>query len=427
MSSREGMTQPNAGSNTDDGFPQFPQYPRSDLAGPPSIISSRMTDIASEDGGDREAQASTGGQRRSTLVSEGQSRPGTARTGATGRGPWPQGAPLRRGLSGKGKRGSVSGSISGSTVGGRPVSSASRSHVPSLTSHAFFHPMNAQKLQAQRGMASRPSTMARQMMTQDNAAADETGNNTARHSLASNPVAQLANKLSDEGEAQPPPSRGTEITEHETYDRVTANTSPTQGHYAPASLTESMRPLQKKAGERGLAVDVDKAYKPGGNLPTPSRTPRSFRSSFLLPSRNGSGSNREMQGGEKLESVASSPQFPQQRSAPKPVPKLEKSKLKLGHNYEYFEGNTVFCIGGRLQNTRDRPINIGTGLAVVLPCVLFFVFSAPWIWDNISPAIPITFAYVFYVSISSFIHASASDPGVSVIRNLHRGCSADCF
>jgi palmitoyltransferase ZDHHC9/14/18 len=50
-------------------------------------------------------------------------------------------------------------------------------------------------------------------------------------------------------------------------------------------------------------------------------------------------------------------------------------KSALGKNYEYFEGNTIFWLGGRLQNARDRPINIATGVFLVLPAILFFVFS----------------------------------------------------
>jgi len=102
----------------------------------------------------------------------------------------------------------------------------------------------------------------------------------------------------------------------------------------------------------------------------------------------------------------------------------EKLKSTLGHNYEYFEGNTVFFLGGRLQNSRQRPVNIATGSFVVIPGVLFFIFSAPWIWHNISPAIPITFGYLFYISISSFIRASVTDPGI-LPRNLHRFPPAD--
>ncbi len=38
---------------------------------------------------------------------------------------------------------------------------------------------------------------------------------------------------------------------------------------------------------------------------------------------------------------------------------------------------------------------------------------APWLWHYVSPAIPIIFAYIFYVCISSYLHASLSNPGVS--------------
>jgi palmitoyltransferase ZDHHC9/14/18 len=132
-----------------------------------------------------------------------------------------------------------------------------------------------------------------------------------------------------------------------------------------------------------------------------------------MPRAESGSGNREMQGGEKLESVASSPRVSPADGNGKAPPTKDKIKAELGRNYEYFQGNTVFCIGGRLQNTRHRPVNIATGSCIVIPGVLFFIFSAPWIWNNISPAIPITFAYLFFICMSSFLHASASDPGVS--------------
>ncbi|KAK3393034.1 DHHC palmitoyltransferase-domain-containing protein [Podospora didyma] len=411
---------PERSTSPDDPDDSFPQFPRSEIAGPPSIISSRMTDIGTEDGGDLEAQRSAAGQRRSAFYSDGQSRPGTARTGMSSRGPWAQPTPLRRGLSGK--RGSISASTASGSLGARPSSSTSRSHVPSLTSHAFFRPMSSQRLQAQRG-ASRPATMSRQQESPENAPAEVAGN-PARHSLLSSLNARLEGQIDEAGELRSPPSRGTEMTEQETLDRITANTSPTHGHNATASLTDSVRPLQRKPGDRrNLTVNVDKNYKLGGNLPTPIRTPRSFRSSFLLPGRIEShdGSNREIEGGEKLESVASTPHLPRQSrdSDRKAAVRTQKRDSKPGHNYQYFEGNTVFCFGGRMQNTKHRPINIATGSLVVIPCILFFVFSAPWIWNNISPAIPIIFAYGFYICMSSFLHASVTDPGI-LPRNLHR-------
>jgi palmitoyltransferase ZDHHC9/14/18 len=201
------------------------------------------------------------------------------------------------------------------------------------------------------------------------------------------------------------------MTEQETMERVTANTSPTHGHHPTGSLSESVRPLQRNlANAKGLSLTIDKSYKNGGGLPTPSKSPRSFRSSFLLPTRGDAAPhspNRSTQGREKLSSVASSPGLTP-IDAPKPAP-----KQTLGANHQYFTGNTVFWLGGRFQNTREKPINIVTGLFVAIPGVLFFVFSAPWFWHNISPSIPIVFAYVFYICMSSFVHASVSDPGVS--------------
>ncbi len=394
-------------ASNDDGFPQFPRSER----GPPSIISSRMTDIMTEDGGDSDAQrGGSGSQRKSALYSEGTSRPGTSRTAMSQRAPWGQGTSLRRGLSGK--RLSVGG---GSVAGAaRPVSSMSRSHVPTLTSHAFFRPMSSQKLQAQRGIA-RPSTMRSQVAPSDVAG------ETNRDSLVSNQGAAVVGIVpsGDEGETRPPPSRGTEFTEQEAYDRITANTSPTHGYHPTSSVTDSVRPLHRKPeAARNLTLDINKTYKTSTNTPTPVRTPHSMRSSFLMQRMESSNGNREMEGGEKLDSLASSPQLPPSTTDRIPPPKEEKKKPAMGRNYEYFLGNTVFCLGGRLQNTRHRPVNIATGSFIVIPGALFFGFSAPWIWNNLSPAIPITFAYVFFICMSSFIHASVTDPGVCPYPNI---------
>ncbi|RDL35940.1 Palmitoyltransferase [Venustampulla echinocandica] len=402
-----------------DSFPN-PHVAQSDAGDVASILSSRMTDIASDDGGEYEHATIDPGrvitqsprnQRRSiqTATGEGASRPDTALTGVSSqRGAWPHSPPSRRGYPAGNtlQRGGTMGSISGST-GTRPPSS-SRTHVPSLTSHAFFHPMSSQRLQAQRGP--RPPTVHQ---NEDGSA--EGGSSVGRHSVNSNKTLRQAHH-SQEGRYGPvPPSPGTEMTEQDTAGRITANTSPTYGFHTTGSLSDSVRPLQSNpANTKGLSVNIDKSYKNGTTVPTPSKSPRSFRSSFLLPSRGDvapNSPNRSTHGREKLSSVASSPGL-----TPVDPPKAPP-KLKSGKNYEYFTGNMVFCWGGRLQNTRDKPINIATGLFVVLPGVLFFVFSASWLWHNISPAIPILCAYIFYICLSSFIHASVSDPGI-LPRNL---------
>ncbi|KAL0937423.1 palmitoyltransferase erf2 [Colletotrichum truncatum] len=442
MTSKDQGTGPNT-PGSDYGFPK-PQFPGlSDRPGPPSIISSRMTDIASDDGGEASAHAlSENPRRRSGMASDTLSRPGTAKTGLSGsREGWRRGPPPRlnyiTSLQEK-RRSTGAGSTAGS-ISTRPPSSASRSHVPSLTSSAFFRPMSSQKLQAQRGGGSRPATQNRQQPTIEDAqptdqspsaaaaAAVASGGPNARHSIISNPisnpVARLQRQLSVDGDGRPPPSRGTEYTDQGTYDRITANTSPTQGHHPAGSMSESVTPIYRQhRNSRNLSVNIDRGFRDRGNQPSPAKSPRSFRSSFLLPGRSDgeqNKSNRSLPGAEKLSSTASTPRLnPDDPSRPADRHNLKSSKTNLGYVFQYFEGNTVFCIGGRFQNTKHRPVNVATGLFIIIPAVLFFAFSAPWIWHNISPAVPITFAYLFYICISSFFHASLSDPGI-LPRNLH--------
>lgn len=400
---------PNAASSSNDAGLLDP-YGR---AGPPSIISSRMTDIASEDGDEAESPKRT--QRRSLATSESRSRPDTARTAASSR---HHPHPLRKthlsGLAQRRSGGSVASSV------GRTPSTTSRSHVPSLTSNAFYRPMSSQKLQAQRGgtRISQQQQQQQQPARVDEAAGDGGEASGGFHGLTTPRAGQ---HVSDDG-SYGPPSRGTEATGPETIDRRTANTSPTtQGHHAQGSITDSVRPLQKRAEARDLTVGVDRGYMDRAGSFSGIRTPRSFRSSFLMP-RSDSGQNGSrrsgLEGAEKLSSGASTPHPASSRqgtpgsragaaAAGPPTPS------RVGRVFEYFEGNTVFCLGGRFQNARQRPVNVATGLFVVVPSVLFFVFSASDLWHEVSPAIPIVFAYLVYICFSSFIHASVSDPGVS--------------
>ncbi|RYC55275.1 Protein S-acyltransferase [Xylaria longipes] len=394
---------PNEGNLPGSNFPP----------GPPSVISSRMTDIASQDG-----DAPGPSARKSGHATE--SRPGTAITGMSSSrgGGWSQPLPLRKGL----QRGSVSGSI----ASGRPLSSASktsRSHAP-LASHAFFRPMSSQKLQAQRGAPRPPSIGQHRPSIDDLPDEDDQSHIAPHHILVQSPASHTNQPTNDPDDVQPPPSRDTEITE--LYDRVTATTSPTHGHYPTTSVADSVSPLHRQqAKEKGLSLNLDKSsnYRSAGNPPSPAKTPHSFRSSLFMSGMGDSGASRpnhDMHGAEKLSSGASTPQMtPRPPTTAGTNTEEKRPNPQLGRNHEYFEGNTVFCLGGRLQNTRHRPINIGTGFLIVLPAALFFGGCAPYLWRHLSPAVPILFAYVFLISISSFLRASVSDPGI-LPRNLHQ-------
>ncbi|RAO72792.1 uncharacterized protein BHQ10_008804 [Talaromyces amestolkiae] len=360
--------------------PGFPVSPGLDVPRPPSIggISSRMTDIASEDG-DRSMSS-----RAPTSVQPPQSR----------RGP-PPAARLSTGNSNSLRPGSSSSRMS----------RLSRTHVPSFTPQAFFRPMSSQRLQAHR----RPSQVPQEAYTETTETIeDENGLN--RRSLISNSTVHLGAHAND---LEVPPSRGTEFTDPIISDRNTSNASPT-GNTTIRSLGESVKLLhereKKSVPER---LNISRTVQTGSLHDPPQKSPLSFRSDFLsIRNKNEDPQRPASRGHERLSSVtSSSPRSMKDQKASAPP-------ANLGKNYEYFTGNTVFWGSGRFQNSRDKPVNIATGLLIVLPVALFLAYSAPWLWHNVSPAIPIIFAYIFYVCFSSFVHASVVDPGI-VPRNLH--------
>jgi len=255
---------------------------------------------------------------------------------------------------------SVSGSLGAQS---RPTTAASRTHVP-LAAHGFFRPMSSQRLQQQRNQ--RPNSLLANGSLYSEGTHDAP-TNSYRQSIVSTqtirtPTLGLHHELD-----QPPPSRGTDITDRDMPDRTTANSTPT-GAETVRSRGESTTPLQRP---RPQHLDLANVHRnDSGKLPTPSKSPRSFRSSFLLSSRDGRTTQmRPNQGHEKLTSAESSPRLARQEISKDAVRK------ELGKNHEYFSGNTAFCWGGRLQNTRDRPVNIATAILIILPAALFFGYS----------------------------------------------------
>lgn len=210
----------------------------------------------------------------------------------------------------------LGGSVTDPSRPGSSTSRTSRTHIPSLASQAFFRPMSSQRLQAQR--SARPSR-GKASVSKDTA--PNTASSTRRNSFTSNPT-EFPITASRDPEMPPPPTRGTNYTEPE--DRATVNTSP-DGKFTFRSYGGSERPLQQS-----------------------------------LSSTND---------GRAHHQATSSEDSPSFVKAPVPSPPVP------GINYQYFSGNTFFCWGGRLQNTRGRPINLASGLFVFIPSILFLAYS----------------------------------------------------
>ena len=290
---------------------------------PPSYISSRITDIASEDGSPSPISGT---------------QPPWGQTPNSRRGPPP----------------------SRSSVANRPPTSTSRmsrTHVPALASHAFFRPMSSQRLQAQR--SGRPLTNYTQVVSSEDGLSDM--GSQARNSFISTTTNRQVPSTAYENEP-PPPSRGTEFTDPVIIDRATT-ASPT-GNTTVRSMGDSVRLLHDRAQRNAPPeLNLGNNYNANGHQEQPQRSPLSFRSNFLKPSHTRD--PRDTREHERLSSAVSTPQKAEG----------EKTKEDLGKNYEYFQGNTIFFAGGRLQNTRDRPINIATGILILVPTGLFFGYS----------------------------------------------------
>ena len=307
----------------------------------PSVISSRMTDVVSEDGDQYYPEGAANAQQRARTGSSGPSSPPTTshsrRNFSNRRG--------QHGFGGPGLSMANSSRTQGSTSRGNT------SHAPSLTPRAFFRPLSSQRLQAQRSTRPIPSG-------QD--ATPRLSTSTAnRPSMESNNTATPRRP----GTALPPSSRGTEFTERDPQDRALYNASPT-GNRTNPSVGESTSPLHPPGSyvqQRGEGERPQEEVERG--------TSSQFRTNFLRLSKSSTPApvQTEPPQPERFFNGSLSPHL-HEKVAP-------KAPTKLGRNHEYFTGNTVFCWGGRIQNTRERPINIFTGMLVVVPSVLYFVFA----------------------------------------------------
>ncbi|KAL8738043.1 MAG: hypothetical protein Q9181_001111 [Wetmoreana brouardii] len=385
----------------------------------PSIISSQMTDLGSENGDEYHAEGAAAFRRPATATSGGNSsndpnRPTSAMS--SHHRSWTHSQTSRRDPASprnfrpwrfNGAFGGPGVAMSNSSRPQSQTSSlSSRTHIPSLASHTFFRPMSSQRLQAQR-RGNRAPIGGQSMASIDGSSEFESTTN--RNSIGSNVTAQPGPDVSQRRDG-PLQSSWTEFTDG--GNQQSDNASPT-GRTTVQSVDGSEQPLEKRAPLPGVIhLDPEKQQKQpdSGVLPT-RRSPMSFGPSFLQPSRGTDQARNDRFSHERLSSSNSSPHSVNAKMSPTP-------SRKPAFNYEYFSGNTIFCWGGRLQNTRDRPVNIITGILIILPSIIFFVSSAPYLSHHVSPAIPIFYAYLFFICTSSFIHASLTDPGI-LPRNLH--------
>ena len=299
----------------------------------PSIHSSRMTDAASEDADEYYPEGAAAKKAKKTTQKKsiaGSSRPTSPPASFySGR------SSTRRRFGGPGL------SMANSSRPEALYNRNSMTHAPSITSHAFFRPMSSQRLQAQRNPRPNTGTQASSRLS--------TGT-MERPSMDSNNTATPTTPKRREHIA-PPSSGGSEFGEIDDHDL--AIPSPLRPRNDTLESTaESTRPLQANRPPNGGSEH---------------QAPSPFRNNFRMPAKS-------VQAPGQVP-IAARDDITARTASPHLRQKITQKPSIAGKNYEYFSGNTVFCMGGRLQNTRDRPISIVTGTLMIVPIVLFFVFE----------------------------------------------------
>lgn len=340
--------------------------PASDFKQTRGIFPRPMTEMSSEDGEEQHQEVTPTPIR--SLAASKTDKPGldsvrppstmSSQTYQSARSPPSRGGgPFSGGWRAGGPFGGPGGTRSNASRPPSATSRTSRTHVPSLASHAFFRPMSSQRLQAQR--RARPSQAHPPAPNFDGF--NDTTISASRQSMGSNATGQPELSIYHNIDV-PTPSRGTEFSEPD--ERDTVNASPT-GNATLQSIGESERPLQTGSSNWRPKYQNPDESEQNARISLPAqKSPMTFSANFLVSTK------RDLFGLKEGRGLghASSPNTPAGGASSGKIP-------KPGINYQYFSGNTIFCWKGRLQNARDQPANIVTGILVVLPAALFFVYS----------------------------------------------------
>lgn len=240
-----------------------------------------------------------------------------------------------------------------------PESTTSRTHVPSLTAQGFLRPMSSSRLQQQRLNNLRAARAAREN-SRPATSTEPIPDDEDTQSIRSGPYASMPKQH------RPTTSITTGYTESEAAENYESASQ--QGRSEPDN--EYFRNHSPEKRQIPAPLDLRSSLNVGPSQDKPLRSPHSFRSGLSIGGKQVIPPTHQ-----HLPSNEPSPREPSPRYQDMQEKQYVAQQSALGKNYEYFEGNNIFWLGGRMQNARDRPINMLTGVLIVVPSVLFFVFS----------------------------------------------------
>lgn len=99
--------------------------------------------------------------------------------------------------------------------------------------------------------------------------------------------------------------------------------------------------------------------------------------------------------------------------------KQDHKKITKNYQAQNYKGTKyIFLFGGRWRTLKYRPINVGAGVLILVPAIVFWAAEAKWWWTRYSPSVVIVFTYVWVLCFALFTNAAVADPG-TLPRNLH--------
>lgn len=83
--------------------------------------------------------------------------------------------------------------------------------------------------------------------------------------------------------------------------------------------------------------------------------------------------------------------------------------------------NQIFCAGVCIMGPRhDNGYAVCSWFSILMPCVLYFVLCSRYLWNNVSPLMPLVTAFCLVLTLALMLLTTCTDPGILPRASLQR-------